>query len=301
MGRMAEGITGASFMPLWMTKTFAFSLGYLLLTFGTCLLLGIKTRAALLFTGLLYCGLSFGLMAVRDYAMIYYAVFFFLAQELATDPRARRFLLLCFAAACLAQPIAATASDSFPEFFLSKLVINGVPLGSLFKPFLHVTQVDDQTVRIDASGSAVFSNWIPFRRQIEQLGMKVKYLGGDGICTTEIVKLSGGAKMIDNVTCAEGGASIQKMPGGTAWKARYDAKYPGQFQVYSPYTYDATMVLADAMKRANSTDPKVYAAKLAESAYQGVTAKLAFEANGELKSPAMTLYAYKDGKKVPVN
>ena len=66
MGRMAQGITGASFMPLWMTKTFAFSLGYLLLTFGTCLLLGIKTRAALLFTGLLYCGLSFGLMAVQE-------------------------------------------------------------------------------------------------------------------------------------------------------------------------------------------------------------------------------------------
>src|SRR5256885_9049425 len=48
------------------------------------------------------------------------------------------------------------------------------------------------------------------------------------------------------------------MPGGTEWKKRYDAKYPGQFQVYSPYFYDATMMLADAMKRANSWDPKVY-------------------------------------------
>ncbi len=50
-------------------------------------------------------------------------------------------------------------------------VINGVPLASMFKPFLDVTTIDDQTVRIDASGSAVFSNWIPFRRQIEQLGL----------------------------------------------------------------------------------------------------------------------------------
>ena len=48
---------------------------------------------------------------------------------------------------------------------------NGVPPSSMFKPFLHVTTVDEQTVRIDASGSAVFSNWIPFRRQIEQLGL----------------------------------------------------------------------------------------------------------------------------------
>ena len=142
----------------------------------------------------------------------------------------------------------------------------------------------------------------PMLRQMEQLGMaNVKYFGGDGICTTEIAKLSGGAKTLGNVVCAEGGASIQKMPGGTAWKAKYDAKYPNQFQVYSPYTYDATMLLADAMKRANSWDPKVYIPKLKESNYKGVTSNIQFEPNGELKNAAITLYVYKDGKKTPLN
>ncbi len=84
----------------------------------------------------------------------------------------------------------------------------------------------------------------PMLRQMEQLGLgNVKYFGGDGICTDKIIELSGGAKTLDNVVCAEGGASLAKMPGGEAWKARYDAKYPKQFQVYSPYTYDATHVL----------------------------------------------------------
>ena len=32
-----------------------------------------------------------------------------------------------------------------------------------------------------------------------------------------------------------------------------------------------------------------------------MTAKVSFEPNGELKSPAMTLYTYKDGKKLPLN
>ena len=142
----------------------------------------------------------------------------------------------------------------------------------------------------------------PMLRQMEQLGMaNVKYFGGDGICTTEIAKLAGGAKTLGNVVCAEGGASIQKMPGGTAWKAKYDAKYPNQFQVYSPYTYDATMLLADAMKRANSWDPKVYIPKLKESNYKGVTSNIQFEPNGELKNAAITLYVYKDGKKTPLN
>ena len=142
----------------------------------------------------------------------------------------------------------------------------------------------------------------PMLRQMEQLGMaNVKYFGGDGICTAEIAKLSAGAKTLGNVVCAEGGASIQKMPGGTAWKAKYDAKYPKQFQVYSPYTYDATMLLADAMKRANSWDPKVYIPKLKESNYKGVTSSIQFEPSGELKNAAITLYVYKDGKKTPLN
>ena len=139
-------------------------------------------------------------------------------------------------------------------------------------------------------------------RQMEQLGLgNVKYFGGDGICTAEVVKLAAGAKTVENVVCAEGGASLAKMPSGNAWKAKYDAKYPGQFQVYSPYTYDATFVLVDAMKRANSTDPKVYTAKLIDANYKGVTSTISFEPNGELKNPAMTLYVYKDGKKVALN
>jgi branched-chain amino acid transport system substrate-binding protein len=142
----------------------------------------------------------------------------------------------------------------------------------------------------------------PMLRQMEQLGMaNVKYFGGDGVCTTEIAKLAAGAKTLGNVVCAEGGASLAKMPGGTAWKAKYDAKYPNQFQVYSPYTYDATMLLVDAMKRAGSWDPKVYIPELLKSNYKGVTANIAFEPNGEMKNPAITLYVYKDGKKTPLN
>jgi branched-chain amino acid transport system substrate-binding protein len=142
----------------------------------------------------------------------------------------------------------------------------------------------------------------PMLRQMEQLGLaNVKFFGGDGICTAKLAELSGGAKTLGNVVCAEGGASLDKMPGGKVWKDRYDKKYPGQFQVYSPYTYDAVHVLVDAMVRAKSSDPKVYTPLLGQANLQGVTTKIAFEADGELKNPAMTLYSYKDGKKVPLN
>jgi len=138
-------------------------------------------------------------------------------------------------------------------------------------------------------------------RQLDQLGMTdVKYFGGDGICTPQLIKIASGAKSLNNVICAEGGSTLAKMPGGTAWKAKYDAKYPGQFQIYSPYTYDATFVLVDAMKRADSTDPKVYTSKITSTNMKGVTATIKFEPNGEIVDPAITLSSYKGGKKNPV-
>ena len=141
----------------------------------------------------------------------------------------------------------------------------------------------------------------PMLRQMVQLGMtNVKFFGGAGICTGELAKLAAGTKTLENVVCADGGASLAKMPGGMEWKKRYDAKYPGMFQVYSPYFYDATMLLVDAMKRADSTDPKKFSPELKKSDFSGVTAKIVFQDNGELKTPLYTLSHYIAGAKKPI-
>jgi MFS superfamily sulfate permease-like transporter len=42
----------------------------------------------------------------------------------------------------------------------------------MFKPFLEVSTVDESTVRVDARGSAVFTNWLPFRRTLRQVGIE---------------------------------------------------------------------------------------------------------------------------------
>jgi len=142
----------------------------------------------------------------------------------------------------------------------------------------------------------------PMLRQMAQLGMtQVKYFGGDGLCTAQLPSLADQAKTLDNVVCAEGGSAPAKMSGFEAWRKRYDAKYPNQFQIYSPYTYDATFVLVDAMKRANSVDPKVYIPFIGKTQYKGLTANIAFEPNGELKNPATTLSVYRDGQKKTVH
>jgi MFS superfamily sulfate permease-like transporter len=68
-------------------------------------------------------------------------------------------------------------------------LLNGVPLTSMYKPYLEVAPQGEDTVVISASGSAVFTNWIPFKREIEQLGL--------GERNNVIVDLSG-TKLVDH-------------------------------------------------------------------------------------------------------
>jgi thiosulfate dehydrogenase (quinone) large subunit len=66
MTRMATGISNNSVIPLWAAKAFALPLGYLLTILGIAILLGIKSRATLFVSGVVYTGLAFGLMAVQE-------------------------------------------------------------------------------------------------------------------------------------------------------------------------------------------------------------------------------------------
>jgi hypothetical protein len=58
------------------------------------------------------------------------------------------------------------------------------------------------------------------------------------------------------------------------------------------------MVLVDAMKRANSVDPVKYLPEVGKTAYDGVTGKIEFDAKGDIKNGAITVFEIKDGKLV---
>lgn len=141
----------------------------------------------------------------------------------------------------------------------------------------------------------------PMLRQMAQLAMdKVRLLGGDGLCTLRLPELAGNTSPLRNVTCAVGGSPLERMPGGAAWKQRYDQRFPDQYQVFSPYAYDATMVLAQAMLRADSIRPDAYIPYLRQTRHDGVTAPIAFTPQGELQAPVVTLYHYAQGVRKPL-
>jgi uncharacterized MnhB-related membrane protein len=71
---------------------------------------------------------AFGLVALRDYAMVYYAAFFFITQRLASEASSRSVLLATLLAISGVQPVAVVLVDLFPDFFNQVLVLRGNPL-----------------------------------------------------------------------------------------------------------------------------------------------------------------------------
>jgi len=139
----------------------------------------------------------------------------------------------------------------------------------------------------------------PMLRQMKALGIKAKLVGGDGICTAGLPDLAAGAMSDDQVYCAEaGGVEGAAKKGLDDFKARFKSKNNLEVQVYAPYVYDATMVMAAAMEKAGSVEPSKYLPVLAKTAgHKGVTGTIAFDDKGDIKNGALTLYTYKSGKR----
>jgi len=138
----------------------------------------------------------------------------------------------------------------------------------------------------------------PMLRQMKQLGINAKFMGGDGICTEALVNLAGDAIGDDKVVCAEAGGVVEAdRKGMEEFKAAYKKKFGTDVQIYAPYVYDAVMTMVDAMKKANSAEPAKYLPVLAKIKHKGVTGNIEFDAKGDIKDGTLTLYTYKGGKR----
>lgn len=140
----------------------------------------------------------------------------------------------------------------------------------------------------------------PMLRQFRQLGFKAYFLGGDGVCTSEMPKLAAGA--IDARTfCSRAGIAMEKMPGGLAFRERFRKRFNVDVQLYAPYSYDAAQALVAAMVAANSVEPAKYLPALQKLSFDGVTGHIAFDAQGDIRDGGISLFSYKEGAWVPAN
>ena len=134
----------------------------------------------------------------------------------------------------------------------------------------------------------------PMVKQMAQLGIKAKFMGGDGIQTPNFIKLGGDAA--EGTMASIPGLPKEQMPGGKAFLEKFKSKFNAEVELYAPMGYDAVMVLIDAMKRAGSTDPAKFLPEIGKTRYQGVIGPIAFDDKGDLVNGPITIYVVKRGK-----
>jgi len=142
----------------------------------------------------------------------------------------------------------------------------------------------------------------PMLKQMKALGINAVFMGGDGMCTDSLGRLAGDGLGEGRVYCAEaGGVKGPQEKAMEDFRARYKQKFNMNVQLYAPYVYDSVMVMAKAMQNAKSADPAKYLPALKNIKYEGVTGTIQFDANGDIKDGALTLFTYKGGQRTKLD
>ncbi|RQR24033.1 branched-chain amino acid ABC transporter substrate-binding protein [Burkholderia sp. Bp9142] len=134
-------------------------------------------------------------------------------------------------------------------------------------------------------------------KQMRQLGIRATLLGGGSFENDTFLKVAGNSA--EGAVSWDYGVPLTRLKSGKAFDQKMKAKYNEGVVAYSPSAYDATWVLINAMQKANSTDPKVYAPFIKSVSFEGVSGNIAFMPNGDMKDPAATFYKVIGGKWVP--
>ncbi len=138
----------------------------------------------------------------------------------------------------------------------------------------------------------------PMLQQMKKLGIGANFMGGDGLCSDSMARLSGDAMVDGKVICAEaGGVEPQQQKGMDDFRAAYRRKFGIDVLTYAPYTYDALLAMVAAMQQAGSPEPARYLPVLAKISYKGVTGTVAFDARGDVRDGVLTIYTFKAGKR----
>jgi branched-chain amino acid transport system substrate-binding protein len=143
-------------------------------------------------------------------------------------------------------------------------------------------------------------------KKVREVGMKdIVMVGGDGLQGEDFMKI--GKEAVEGSVSYAGFSPEQPTEKTKKFIDSFKAKNNGEEpDLFAAQGYDALMLIAQAIKDANSADPSVFKDKLAATkAYEGVSGTITFQAGREpIKSPVYLLEVRSNKfallKKVPV-
>jgi len=202
-------------------------------------------------------------------------------------------------------------SVSLSKIFSDAIVANGGQV--VIEEFIQDKDTDfsGQITKIRAANPdvIVFSGYYTegalIMKKAREVGLKAVMVGGDGLQGDDLMKI-GGADVEGSISYA-GFSPEQPTPNTEKFINAYKAKYNDELpDLFAAQGYDALMLIAKAIKDADSAEPEKFKDTLAQTKnYDGVSGSITFQENREpIKSPVYLLEV-KDGKfallkKVPV-
>lgn len=139
----------------------------------------------------------------------------------------------------------------------------------------------------------------PMARQMKQLAVKAKMLGGDTLCSREMGKLGGDA-VNEVVYCAQGGSMLDQGTERASFMARYKKRFGSDADAYAASFYDQMNLIAQSMVKAGSTEPAAVAAEMRKGSFKGVAGTYAYDEKGNMKQAPITVYTFRNGKASPL-
>jgi branched-chain amino acid transport system substrate-binding protein len=124
--------------------------------------------------------------------------------------------------------------------------------------------------------------------QARQLGITVPIFGGDGWESSSLVPIGG--KALEGCYFSTHYSPEDTSPAVQDFVKRFRAQHQETPDAMAALGYDSAMILADAIKRAGSTDgAKVAAALAATKDFAGITGKITIDENRNASKPAVIL------------
>jgi branched-chain amino acid transport system substrate-binding protein len=131
-------------------------------------------------------------------------------------------------------------------------------------------------------------------KQGRQIGLTMPFIGCDGWANQTLIAIGG--KAVDGCFFSNHFSPDDQTPIVKSFVMKYQEKYGTLPDTFSALGYDAARLLADAIKRAGSSDPQAIRDALAKTAgFQGVTGEISLDANRNASKPGL-IVTVKQGK-----
>ncbi|MFJ3048498.1 branched-chain amino acid ABC transporter substrate-binding protein [Herbaspirillum chlorophenolicum] len=160
-------------------------------------------------------------------------------------------------------------------------------------------------------------------RNMKQRGVDALFFGGysaQAVLLAQVIQQEGGGMRLllassgvagatyliaarsaaNGVVAVESGMPTQDMHGWQRFEEEYHQRFGLNIYGTTPFAYDAAQVLVAAMRQANSTNPRTLIGTLHKIVFKGLTGVVAFEPDGDPRTPIFTVYEGQGQRWIPL-